>query len=104
MGHFPHTKGWRLEPDVVKAGDPGHGYHKRRRGWEEKDLYGSLEEGQKADLILSDPNLNADMLPIHDPIANLVTSMHSTNITHTMCDGKWLMKDGICSPWTKRPY
>ena len=30
-----------------------------------------------------------------DPIANLVTSMHSTNITHTMCDGKWLMKDRI---------
>ena len=33
------------------------------------------------------------MQPMHDPIANLVTSMHSCNVESTMCDGKWLMKD-----------
>ncbi len=33
------------------------------------------------------------MLPLHDPIANLVSAMHSENIEATMCDGKWLMRD-----------
>ena len=31
------------------------------------------------------------MQPMHDPIANLVTSMHSTNVESTVCNGKWLM-------------
>ena len=35
------------------------------------------------------------MLPMHDPIANLVTSMHSSNVESTMCDGKWLMKNRV---------
>ena len=35
------------------------------------------------------------MLPLHDPVANLVSSMHSSNVESTMCDGKWLMKDRI---------
>ncbi|KAJ51902.1 cytosine/adenosine deaminase-related metal-dependent hydrolase [Clostridium tetanomorphum] len=30
---------------------------------------------------------------IHDPIANIVYSMHSTNIESTMCNGRWIMKD-----------
>ena len=38
------------------------------------------------------PN-DPSMMPVNDKIAALVTAMHSTNITHTMCDGKWLMKD-----------
>ncbi len=89
-------KGWRLEPNVVKAQEIlAMATINGAEALGEKDLYGSLEEGKKADLIIVDPNLNADMLPVHDPIANLVTSMHSTNITHTMCDGKWLMKDRI---------
>ncbi len=33
------------------------------------------------------------MQPMHDPIANLVTSMHSTNVESTICNGKWLMRD-----------
>jgi len=32
-------------------------------------------------------------MPVNDPIAALVTAMHSTNIESTMCDGKWLMRD-----------
>ena len=33
------------------------------------------------------------MMPVNDRIAALVTAMHSSNITCSMCDGKWLMKD-----------
>ena len=35
------------------------------------------------------------MLPLNDPIANLVTAMHSSNVESTMCDGKWLMKKRV---------
>ena len=56
------------------------------------DEVGSIEAGKKADITIINPN-SADMLPLHDPIANLVTSMHSTNIESVMCDGKWVMKN-----------
>ena len=58
---------------------------------DEKEL-GSLTEGKKADLIVINPR-SAGMLPLHDTIANLVTSMHSSNVESTMCDGKWLMRE-----------
>ena len=87
-------KGWRLEPDVVKAEEIlMMATINGAKAVGDEDLYGSLEPGKKADLIIIDPDANPDMLPVHDPIANLVTSMHSTNIECTMCDGKWLMKD-----------
>lgn len=54
------------------------------------DEIGSLEEGKKADLIVINPN-TATMLPIHDPIANMVTAMHEHNVESVMCDGRWLM-------------
>ena len=56
------------------------------------DEIGSIQAGKKADLSIINPD-SADMLPLHDPIANLVTSMHSTNIESVMCDGKWVMKN-----------
>ncbi len=87
-------KGWRVVPDVVKAEEIlTMATINGAKAVGEEDLYGSLETGKKADLIIIDPDVNPDMLPVHDPIANLVTSMHSTNIMCTMCDGKWLMKD-----------
>jgi 5-methylthioadenosine/S-adenosylhomocysteine deaminase len=60
----------------------------------DEKLIGSLEVGKKADLIVINP-ASAGMYPLHDPVANLVTSMHSSNVESTMCDGKWLMKDRI---------
>ncbi|MEI3266080.1 MAG: amidohydrolase family protein [Frisingicoccus sp.] len=60
----------------------------------DEDLYGPLEVGKKADLIVINPD-SAGMLPLHHPVANLVSSMHSSNVESTMCDGKWLMKDRI---------
>ncbi|MBC2723590.1 MAG: amidohydrolase [Desulfosporosinus sp.] len=58
------------------------------------DEIGSLETDKKADLIIINPD-SAAMLPLNDPIANLVTSMHSSNVESVMCNGKWVMKDRI---------
>lgn len=56
------------------------------------DEIGSIEVGKKADITIINPD-SAGMLPLHDPIANLVTSMHSSNIESVMCDGKWVMRN-----------
>ena len=58
--------------------------------WE--DEIGSLEEGKKADLTILDPR-TPNMLPLHDPVANMVSAMQTHNIEAVMCDGKWLMRD-----------
>ena len=42
------------------------------------------------------------MLPLHDPIANLVTAMHSSNVESTMCDGRWLMKKRVIQSLDER--
>jgi len=86
-------KGWRLDPTVVKAQEilrmaTANGAKALQDGL----LYGSLEPGKKADLIIINPD-SVGMQPMHDPIANLVTSMHSTNVESTICNGKWLMRD-----------
>jgi 5-methylthioadenosine/S-adenosylhomocysteine deaminase len=54
---------------------------------------GSLEAGKRADLIVIDPQ-SAAMLPLHDPVANMVSSMHAHNVESVMCDGRWLMREG----------
>ncbi|OBQ46128.1 amidohydrolase [Halodesulfovibrio spirochaetisodalis] len=59
--------------------------------WE--DQIGSLTSGKKADLAIIKPSLKPGSVPVHDPVSSLVYSMHSSNVTHTMCDGQWLMKD-----------
>jgi cytosine/adenosine deaminase-related metal-dependent hydrolase len=33
------------------------------------------------------------MLPLHDPVANLVNAMQSHNVESVMVDGHWLMRD-----------
>lgn len=86
-------KGWRLDPTVVKAQEilrmaTANG----AKALQDRLLYGSLEPGKKADLIIINPD-SVGMQPMHDPIANLVTSMHSTNVESTICNGKWLMRD-----------
>ena len=35
------------------------------------------------------------MLPLHDPVANIVTAMHESNIESVMCNGEWIMKDRV---------
>ncbi len=58
--------------------------------WE--DEIGTLEEGKKADLIVINPD-SVGMLPMHDPIANMVYAMRAENVESVMVDGHWLMKD-----------
>jgi 5-methylthioadenosine/S-adenosylhomocysteine deaminase len=58
--------------------------------WENE--IGSLEVGKKADLIVVNPD-SAGMLPMHDPVANMVYSMRAENVESVMTDGHWLMKD-----------
>ena len=58
--------------------------------WDE--TIGSLEAGKKADLMIVDPN-TANMLPLHDPVANLVNAMQAHNVESVMVDGRWLMRD-----------
>ncbi len=86
-------KGWRLDPTVV----PSQDILRMATRWGAEccldgDLYGTLEAGKKADLIVIDPT-GPSMEPVNDRIAALVTAMHSSNITDTMCDGVWLMRD-----------
>lgn len=86
-------KGYRLDPTVV----PSEDVLRMATSWGARalldgDLYGSLEPGKKADLIVVDPS-GPSMMPVNDKIAALVTAMHSSNIRSTMCDGKWLMRD-----------
>jgi 5-methylthioadenosine/S-adenosylhomocysteine deaminase len=86
-------KGWRLDPTVVPSQDILRmATINGARALMDDKLYGSLEAGKKADLIIIDP-FTPSMMPVHDKIAALITAMHSNNITCTMCDGKWLMRD-----------
>ena len=79
-------KGWRLDPTVVKAEEILRmATSKGAEALLDEDLYGSLEKGKKADLIIIDPN-DVSMMPVNDKIAAR-PAMHSHNIT--MCDGEW---------------
>ena len=86
-------KGWRLDPTVVPSQDILRMATKwGARALLDERLYGSLEAGKKADLIVIDPH-GPSMMPVNDKVAALVTAMHSANIQSTMCDGKWLMRE-----------
>ena len=71
-------KGWRLDPTVVPSQDILRMATKwGSRALLDEDLYGSLECGKKADLIVIDPH-GPSMMPVNDKIAALVTAMHAT--------------------------
>lgn len=58
------------------------------------DEIGSLEAGKKADLIIVDPD-TITMLPMHDPVANFVSSMRAENVRSVMAGGRWLMRERL---------
>jgi 5-methylthioadenosine/S-adenosylhomocysteine deaminase len=87
-------KGRLLDPTAVPAEDilamvTSEGA--RAVLWE--DEIGSIEVGKKADITIINPD-TATMLPMHDPIANMVTSMRTENVESVMVDGKWIMREG----------
>ena len=86
-------KGWRLDSTVVPSEDVLRmATINGARALLDDHIYGSVEPGKKADLIIVNP-FGPSMMPVNDKIAALVTAMHSQNIESTMCNGKWLMKD-----------
>ena len=86
-------KGWRLDSTVVPSQDILRmATRNGARALLDETLYGSLEAGKKADLIVIDPH-GPSMMPVNDRIAALVTAMRSENVEATMCNGKWLMRE-----------
>lgn len=55
-------------------------------------ITGSLEPEKRADLILIHAN-SSNMTPFYDEYSAIVYSMNSKNITHSMVNGEWIMKD-----------
>ena len=55
-------------------------------------LAGVIAPGRHADLAIFDTD-QAHWLPRHDLAASVVYASHPGDITHVMCDGRWLMKD-----------
>ena len=62
---------------------------------------GSLEVGKRADMILVGLK-NLPSTPHTDPVSSLVYSAHSSDVETCLVDGRILMKDKECSPWTTR--
>lgn len=86
-------KGWRLDPTVVKAEEIiKMGTINGARAILDEENLGSLEPGKKADFIIINPD-SVDMLPLHDKIANIVSSMRSNNVESMICNGQWIMRD-----------
>jgi 5-methylthioadenosine/S-adenosylhomocysteine deaminase len=59
----------------------------------EKDI-GSIEVGKRADIILLDRSAWG-FIPLHDPIRQLAFSVTSEAVTHTIVDGRVLMRDRV---------
>lgn len=56
------------------------------------DRIGQLTPGYKADIILVDVE-KPHLTPQHSVVANLVYSAGAADVSHTMVDGRWLMRD-----------
>lgn len=59
-----------------------------------EDQIGSIEPGKKADIILVDCN-TPNMVPLHDPVANLIYSANSGNVSTVIVGGQILMENRI---------
>jgi 5-methylthioadenosine/S-adenosylhomocysteine deaminase len=87
-------KGLRGDPTVLPARQVLRmATHDGARALRWEAEIGSLEAGKSADLVIVDPR-TANMVPVHDPVSALVTSMTSENVTAVMCAGRWLLRDG----------
>ena len=60
----------------------------RAVGWD--DEIGSLEVGKKADLVVINPD-TVTMLPMHDPVANMIYALRQHNVESVMINGQWVM-------------
>lgn len=58
------------------------------------DRVGSLQPGYKADMIIVDVN-EPHMIPLYNPVANLVYAAHASDVKTMIVNGKVIMKDRI---------
>lgn len=87
-------KGRKLDPQVVPAEAVlGMVTNQAAKALSWEDDLGSLTVGTKADLTIINPR-TAGMLPLHDPIANLVYAMDTTNVSTVIVDGRILFENG----------
>jgi 5-methylthioadenosine/S-adenosylhomocysteine deaminase len=77
---LPHTDLLRL---ATRAGARALGF----------DRVGMIAPGQRADLIAFNTD-RPHWYPRHNLAANIVYAAHPSDITHVMCDGQWLLRDG----------
>ena len=88
-------KGRTLDPQVVPAEAVlGMVTDRAARALLWDDEIGSLVAGTRADVTIIEPR-TAGMLPLHDPIANLVFAMDTTNVSTVIVDGRILLEDGV---------
>jgi 5-methylthioadenosine/S-adenosylhomocysteine deaminase len=88
-------KGRKLDPKVVPAEAVlGMVTNKAAKALLWDDEIGSLEVGTRADVTIINPR-TAGMLPLHDPVANLVYAMDTTNVSTVIVDGRVLFEDGV---------
>jgi len=88
-------KGRKLDPQVVPAQEIlGMVTNRAAKALLWDDEIGSLVEGTKADVTIIEPR-TPGMLPLHDPIANLVYAMDATNVSSVIVDGRILLEDGV---------
>ena len=78
---LPHTDLLRL---ATQAGARALGF----------DRVGMIAPGQCADLILFNTD-RPHWIPRHDLAANIVYAAQPADITHVMCDGRWLLRDSV---------
>jgi 5-methylthioadenosine/S-adenosylhomocysteine deaminase len=57
------------------------------------DRVGVIAPGQCADVIMFDTD-RPHWIPRHDLEANIVYAAHPSDITHVLCNGRWLLRDG----------
>jgi 5-methylthioadenosine/S-adenosylhomocysteine deaminase len=62
---------------------------------------GTLEAGRLADLVVVDP-MTVNMATAADPVSALVTSMKSENVRSVLCDGRWVLRDGVITAFDER--
>jgi 5-methylthioadenosine/S-adenosylhomocysteine deaminase len=78
---LPHTDLLRL---ATRAGARALGF----------DRVGVIAPGQRADLIVFKTD-HPHWIPRHDLEANIVYAAHPSDVTHVMCDGRWLLRDSV---------
>lgn len=59
-----------------------------------RDDLGKIDNGAKADLLFWDLN-SLFMVPVRDPIKNLVFNATPSDLRHAMVDGEWIMRDQV---------